>query len=59
MGYIHELKLRVDEEEFPCKIVFSKELTVGLNLLGREGFFEYFQINFNEKRKEVILEKSL
>ena len=40
VGYIHELKVRVDDEEFPCKVVFSKEFTVGLNILGREGFFE-------------------
>ena len=59
VGYIHELKVRVDDEEFPCKIVFSKELTVGLNILGREGFFEYFQVTFNERGKEVILGKIL
>ena len=57
VGYIHEIKVRVDDEQFPCNIVFSKELTVGLNILGREGFFEYFQVIFNEKGKEVILEK--
>ena len=57
VGYIHEIKVRVDDEEFPCKIVFSKELTVGLNILGREGFFEYFQVIFNERDKEVMLGK--
>jgi len=59
VGYIHQLKIRVDDDEFPSKVVFSKELTVGLNILGREGFFEYFQITFNERGKEVILEKTL
>jgi len=59
VGYIHELRVRVDDEEFPCKVVFSKELTVGLNILGREGFFEYFQVTFNEGAREVILEKNL
>lgn len=58
VGYIHELRVRVDNVEFPCKVVFSKELTVGLNILGREGFFEYFQITFNEKNKEVVIEKN-
>ena len=57
VGYIHELNVRVDDEEFPCKVVFSKELTVGLNILGREGFFEYFQVTFNERGKEFILKK--
>ena len=59
VGYMHELNVRVDDEEFPCKVVFSKELTVGLNILGREGFFEYFQVTFNERGKEVILAKIL
>ena len=59
VGYIHELNVRVDDDEFPCKVVFSKELTVGLNILGREGFFEYFQVTFNERGKEVILGKIL
>ena len=58
VGYIHELRVRVDDVEFPCKVVFSKELTVGLNILGREGFFEYFQITFNEKDKEVVIERN-
>jgi len=58
VGYIHELRIKLDDEEFPCKVVFSKELTVGLNILGREGFFEYFQVTFNERAKEVILEKN-
>ena len=57
VGYAHEVKLRVESEEFLCRVVFSKELTVGLNILGREGFFEHFQITFNEKAKEVLLEK--
>ena len=58
VGYLHELKLRVDDEEFPCKIVSSTELTVALNILGREGFFEYFQVTFSETEKEIILYKA-
>ena len=54
VGYIHELRVRIDDEKFPCKVVFSKELTVGLNILGREGFFEYFQITFNERDKDPL-----
>jgi len=57
VGYIHELTIRINDEKFRCKIVFSKEMTVGLNILGREGFFEHFQITFNERQKEIILNK--
>jgi len=55
VGYMHELTVKVDDEEFPCKVVFSRELTVGLNILGRAGFFEYFQVTINERKKEIIL----
>jgi hypothetical protein len=59
VGYIHQVKLGVDGEEFYCSIVFSREITVGLNILGREGFFENFQITFNEKDKEVMLTRNV
>ena len=52
VGYMHELTVKIDDEEFPCKVVFSRELTVGLNILGRAGFFEYFQVRINERKKE-------
>ena len=56
MGYIHEVTMKVEQIAFPCKVVFSSELTVGINLIGRQDFFEKFKVTFNENNKEVILE---
>ena len=56
MGYIHEVTMKVEQISFPCKVVFSSELTVGINLIGRQDFFEKFKVTFNENNKEVILE---
>ena len=56
MGYIHEVTMEVEQISFPCKVVFSSELTVGINLIGRQDFFEKFKVTFNENSKEVILE---
>jgi hypothetical protein len=56
MGYIHEVTMEVEQISFPCKVVFSSELTVGINLIGRQDFFEKFKVTFNENNKEVILE---
>jgi len=58
VGYLHELKAKIEDEEFLCKVAFSREMTVGLNILGREGFFEQFQVIFNERQKEIILNKT-
>ena len=55
LGYIHEVNLAIGKKFFKCKIVFSKELTISFNLLGRNNFFKPFIISFFEKSKKVIL----
>lgn len=39
LGYLHVVKVGVGDKRFPCPIVFSREFTVSLNLLGRDNFF--------------------
>lgn len=56
IGYIHEVTMRVEQVSFSCKVVLSRELTVGVNILGRQDFFESFKVTFDERNKEVILE---
>jgi hypothetical protein len=56
VGYIHKVELIVEQVMFPCKVVFSSELTVGINILGRQDFFEKFKITFDEMNKELHLE---
>ena len=55
LGYIHTVVLTIGSTSFPCKIVFSPEFTVSLNLLGRDNFFDPFIISFLEARKKLIL----
>jgi hypothetical protein len=55
LGYLHNLKISIDDKNFNCKIVFSKEYTVSLNILGRDNFFQPFLISFWEKARKVIL----
>lgn len=56
LGYAHPIQLAVGGKKFICPIVFSKEFSVSLNLLGRETFFQHFRITFDEKIKVVELE---
>jgi len=56
IGYIHEVKIKIEQVSFPCKVVFSREFTVGINILGRQGFFQEFKIIFDERNREIILE---
>jgi len=53
LGYLHNLRISVNEKSFNCKIVFSKEYTVSLNRLGRDNFFIPFLITFNEKFRKI------
>jgi hypothetical protein len=49
--YEHRLKVRFSEKEFFANIGFSSRLGVGVNLIGREDFFEKFRICFNDRDK--------
>ena len=58
--YIHGrvviLPVQVDSVKFRAPIAFSKDLKVGFNLIGRQGFFEQFdEVAFQETRRQIIL----
>lgn len=55
VGYIHKIQIKIAGKSFICPVVFSRELAVSYNLLGREVFFENFKITFDEAQKRVIL----
>lgn len=57
VAYVHEINMVIDNQRFPCKIAFSNDLSTSLNLLGRETVFDKFIITFNEKNKEITLER--
>lgn len=54
-GYIHNVELEVAGKKFECPMVFSREYTVSFSLLGRQGFFEEFDILFEERKGRVQL----
>lgn len=57
LGYLHVVSLTLGDITFRCKIVFSPEFTVSLNLLGRDNFFTPFIISFLERRRKVTVKK--
>jgi len=56
--YIVKLAVELADSRFRAEIGFSEQLGVGFNLLGRRGFFDYFQICFNDKQRFVELHSS-
>lgn len=47
--YLHRITVRFSDFVFKAPIAFSSSLGAGFNLLGRETFFEKFQICFNDR----------
>lgn len=56
LGYIHRIPVRVLDKDFYGKIIFLRELDISFNLLGRNNFFKYFRITFDELGQKVIIE---
>lgn len=56
LGYRHRVSARLGEAGFPLTVVFSQELTVSFNLLGRDNFFRHFLITFDERHHVVRLQ---
>lgn len=54
--FIHPLTVQINEERLDVNIGFSNELSTSFNILGREGFFEYFRITFDERQKRIVIE---
>ena len=55
LGYLHHLPVRVSTTAFSLAVVFSRELSVSFNLLGRDNFFRHFLITFDELGRTVRL----
>ncbi len=53
LGYLHKMPVEVGNKKFSCKVIFSKEYTISLNLLGRDNFFLPFLITFNERFRKL------
>ena len=55
LGYRHRVPAQVGGTRFPLTVVFSQELTVSFNLLGRDNFFHHFRVTFDERDRTVHL----
>ncbi|MCL6087777.1 MAG: hypothetical protein M1475_05145 [Actinobacteria bacterium] len=49
-SYIHEVNFFIDKYEIKLKIAFSDGFKFPFGLLGREGFFDYFEVHFYQKK---------
>ena len=49
--YLQHIKVRFAGKEFNAPAGFSDALRVGFNLLGRAGFFNRFQMCFNDRAR--------
>lgn len=56
LGYLHKVDIFIGSKFYRCKIIFSRELTVSFNILGRDNFFLPFLITFCERDKKIILQ---
>ena len=54
-GYIHTVHLNVNEHIFPCRVAFSDEMITGLNIIGREDFFNKFVVTLDDVKSELEL----
>jgi len=58
LGYRHRIAAQVGATRFLFTVVFSQELAVSFNLLGRENFFRQFLVIFDERGRTVRLQPS-
>ena len=54
-AYLHIISYKVGGWENKAEIAFSSELSVPYGILGRNGFFDYFKVEFNHPKKEIQL----
>ena len=57
LGYRHRVLAQVGANTFSLPVIFSQELTVSFNLLGRENFFRQFRVLFDERSRIVRLQR--
>src|SRR3989338_41377 len=56
-GYRHRIPAQGGGTRVPFSAVFSQELAVSFNLLGRENFFRQFLVTFDERGRSIRLRR--
>lgn len=51
--FIHDIEIQVGPNRFEAPVAFSPDLHVGFNLLGRNGIFDRYRVEFNESKHIV------
>lgn len=54
--YKHIIPITVADWKLRCLVAFSHEFMASVNILGRNNFFRYFVVKFDELRKITFLE---
>ncbi|MFQ6137411.1 MAG: hypothetical protein ACE5PM_09575 [Candidatus Hydrothermarchaeales archaeon] len=54
-AYLNPVTIYIEDIGIPCKVLFSDELVVKFNLLGRAGFFDRFKVCFDDKEEILHL----
>ena len=57
LGYLHNVFGYVGNKLYKFKIIFSRELTVSFNILGRDNFFIPFIVTFCEKDRKLTIQQ--
>lgn len=57
--YIHRIKVRFAGAEFLVPAGFSEALHSGFNILGRAGFFDRFQVTFDDRARLLTMTRLL
>ena len=58
IGYVHNITIIIADKEIQCKAAFSAELNTSFNIIGRGGIFDKFIVTFNEKSKELTIDRN-
>jgi len=54
--YLHQVMIKLRDDEFMMKIGFSPKLGVGFNILGMD-LFDRYKVSFDNRIKKVIFER--
>ncbi|MCL4378804.1 MAG: hypothetical protein M1409_10610 [Actinobacteria bacterium] len=57
-SYIHEIDFLIDKYKLKLRVAFSESFKFPFGLIGREGFFDYFNVDFHQKEGFYEIEHS-
>jgi len=60
MAYFHEVTLEVGGWRHDCIVGFSSDLDASVTgVLGHNGFFDHYEVNFNFKKELIEIKQSI